>query len=74
MENQNQRKPLSFGMTMLASAVGVVIVSALGGLLTFISMIAMVISLGSMDKEPLTVVKNNTFLRGMIVEQTILFR
>lgn len=57
-----ERKPLSFGMTMLASAVGVVIVSALGGLLTFISMIAMVISLGSMDKEPLTVVKNDTFL------------
>ena len=59
---ENQRKPLSFGMTMLASAVGVVVVSALGGLLTFISMIAMVISLGSMDKETLTMVKNDTFL------------
>ena len=49
-------------MTMLASAVGVVIVSALSGLVTFITMIAMVASLGSMDKVNTTVVKNGTFL------------
>lgn len=57
-----ERKPLSFGMTMLASAVGIVIVSILGGLLTFISMIAMVISLGNMSKESTTMVKPDTFL------------
>ena len=49
-------------MTMLASALGVVIVSVVGGLLSFISMIAMVAALGSMDKEDATIVKNNTFL------------
>ena len=49
-------------MTMLASALGVVIVSVVGGLLSFISMIVMVATLGSMDKEDATVVKDNTFL------------
>ena len=49
-------------MTMLASALGVVIVSVVGGLLSFLSMIAMVAALGSMDKEDATIVKNNTFL------------
>lgn len=49
-------------MTMLATAVGVVIVSALGGLITFLMMIAMVASLSSMDKESATVVKDGTFL------------
>ena len=49
-------------MTMLASALGVVIVSVVGGLLTFISMILMVVSLGSMSEEDATMVKNNTFL------------
>ena len=57
-----EKKPLSFGMTMLASALGVVIVSVVGGLLSFISMIVMVATLGSMDKEDATVVKDNTFL------------
>ena len=57
-----ERKPLSFGMTMLASAVGVVIVSVLSGLLTFIMMIAMVASLSKMDSENTTIVKNGTFL------------
>lgn len=57
-----ERKPLSFGMTMLASAVGVVIVSAVSGLITFIMMIAMVASLSSMDTESVTLVKNDTFL------------
>ena len=50
-------------MTMLASALGVVIVSVVGGLLTFISMIVMVISLGSSMSDDETVfVKNDTFL------------
>ena len=57
-----EKKPLSFGMTMLASALGVVIVSVLGGLLTFISMIIMVAAIGSMGKEEATVVKDGTFL------------
>ena len=50
-------------MTMLASALGVVIVSVVGGLLTFISMIVMVISLGSsMSSEETVFVRSNTFL------------
>ena len=57
-----EKKPLSFGMTMLASALGVVIVSVVGGLLTFIMMIAMVVSLGNMNKDDSTIVKNNTFV------------
>ncbi len=57
-----EKKPLSFAMTMLASALGVVIVSVLGGLLTFISMIVMVVTIGSMSKENPTLVKPGTFL------------
>lgn len=57
-----EKKPLSFGMTMLASALGIVIVSFVGGLLTFISMIVMVVSLGSKSSESVTVVKPDTFL------------
>ena len=49
-------------MTMLASAVGVVIVSVLSGIVMFISMICMVISLGSMGDKELTPVKAGTFL------------
>ena len=41
---EKQRKPLSFGMTMLASAVGVVVVSLISGLIMFICMIAMIIN------------------------------
>lgn len=59
---EKQRKPLTFGMTLLASALGVVVVSVLSGLLMFIMMIAMVISLSSMDSENATVVKEGTFL------------
>ncbi len=57
-----EKKPLNFGMTMLAAAVGVVLVSVVGGLLSFISMIAMVAALGSMDKESATLVEDDTFL------------
>lgn len=58
-----EKKPLSFGMTMLASAFGVVIASLVGGLLTFLSIIAMVISLGSsMNNDEATIVKDKTFV------------
>lgn len=57
-----EKKPLNFGMTMLAAAVGVVLVSVVGGLLSFISMIVMVAALGSMDKESATLVEDDTFL------------
>ena len=56
------RKPLSFGMTMLASALGVVIVSVAGGLITFIMTIAMVAAIGKMGKEEAVIVKDGTFL------------
>lgn len=49
-------------MTMLASALGVVIVSVVGGLLTFISMIVMVASLASMGDDETVMVKSNTFV------------
>ena len=57
------KKPLSFGMTMLASALGVVIVSVVFGLLMFILMIAMVAAVGSMDSTDTVVVKNGTVLK-----------
>lgn len=57
-----EKKPLNFGMTMLAAAVGVVLVSVVGGLLSFISMIVMVAALGSMDKESSALVLDDTFL------------
>ena len=47
---------------MLASAVGVVIVSVLSSIVMFISMIAMVISLGSAGKKDVTPVKSGTFI------------
>lgn len=56
------KKPLSFGMTMLASAVGMVIVSLISGLITFIILIAMVMTIGSMGSENLTIVKNGSIL------------
>ena len=58
----DNKKPLSFGKTMLASALGVVIVSLVGGLLTFIFMIAMVAAVGNVGKDKATVVKSDTFL------------
>lgn len=55
-------KPLSFGKTMLASALGVVVVSLISALLMFIMMIGMVSTLGSMDSDQQTIVKKGTFL------------
>lgn len=57
-----ERKPLSFGMTMLASAVGVVIVSVVSSIVMFISMICMVVALGSSGSKEMTPVKAGTFL------------
>ncbi len=56
------RKPLSFGMTMLASAVGVLIVSVVGGLLMFVMSIAMMVSLSKIGKSDPVAVKPGTFL------------
>lgn len=57
-----ERKPLSFGMTMLATAVGVVIVSVVSSIIMFISMICMVVALGSTGSKETTPVKAGTFL------------
>ena len=56
------KKPLSFGATMLASALGVVIVSAVGGLLSLIMMISTIVSLNNMSKSDIALVKSGTFL------------
>ena len=56
------KKPLSFGATMLASALGVLIVSAVGALLMFVSTLVMVLSLGNMSDKDAVVVKRDTFL------------
>jgi len=56
------RKPLSFGTTMLASALGVVIVSVVSGLIMFISMIVMVATLSTMGNTEMTVVKPASIL------------
>ena len=57
-----ERKPLSFGMTMLATAVGVVIVSVISSIIMFISMICMVVAIGNSGSKELTPVKAGTFL------------
>ena len=57
------KKPLSFGATMLASALGVVIVSALAGLLMLIMTISMLMSISKMDKQKLTPVLPGSVLK-----------
>lgn len=57
-----EKKPLSFGMTMLASAAGVVAVSVVCGLIMFVSMIVMVATLGKMDSDSAVVVKPHSVL------------
>lgn len=52
-----ERKPLTFGKVLLASALGVLIVSVVAGLFKFIMLLVMVFSLGSMGSETLTIVK-----------------
>ena len=62
MENKPVKKPLSFGATMLASALGVLIVSIVAGIVMMISLVAMVAMVGSMGKDDTVVVKNDTTL------------
>ena len=61
MENKT-RKPLTFGSTMLASALGVVIVSVVGGIITFVSMLCMMLALGNMSKSSAAPVMPNSVL------------
>ena len=57
------KKPLSFGMTMLASALGVVIVSVVCGLLMFAMMMLMVASVASMDGKEMVPVRTGSVLK-----------
>ena len=57
------KKPLSFGMTMLASALGVVIVSVVCGLLMFAMMMLMVASVAKMDSTETTLVRSGSVLK-----------
>lgn len=56
------KKPLTFWKAVWASTLGVLIVSVLSGLFMFIMLIAMVVSIGSMDGEKLTIVKPHSVL------------
>lgn len=56
------KKPLTFGKAVWASALGVLIVSVVFGLVMFIMMIAMVLSISNMSSENLTIVKPNSVL------------
>lgn len=57
------KKPLSFGMTMLASALGVVIVSVVAGIVMFAMMILMVASVAKMDSTETTLVRSGSVLK-----------
>ncbi|MBR1799126.1 MAG: signal peptide peptidase SppA [Bacteroidales bacterium] len=57
------KKPLSFGATMLASALGVVIASLVGGIISFIMMISMVVALGSMSSDKPAAIASNSVLK-----------
>ena len=56
-------KPLSFGATMLASALGIIIVSAVGGLLMLVMTIGMIAALGSKADDDTPKVRRGTCLR-----------
>ena len=56
------KKPLSFGATMLASALGVVIVSVVAGIIMFVTTIAMVVAVGSAGSKQAVAVQKGTFL------------
>lgn len=69
-----QREPLSFGKTMLASAVGMIIASAVLGLFSFIISVIMIVSMigsmsSGMDSDSNVVVKSNTFLHIDLTRQ-----
>lgn len=57
------KKPLSFGMTMLASALGMVIVSVIAGIVMFAMMILMVASVAKMDSTETTLVRSGSVLK-----------
>lgn len=57
------KKPLSFGMTMLASALGMVIVSVISGILMFAMMLLMVASVAKMDSSEMTPVRKGSVLK-----------
>ena len=57
------KKPLSFGMTMLASALGMVIVSVISGILMFAMMLLMVASVAKMDNSEMTPVRKGSVLK-----------
>ena len=57
------KKPLNFVQTMLASALGVIIVSVVSGLLMFIVMISMMLALSKAGNDSKVVVKNNSVLQ-----------
>jgi protease-4 len=57
------KKPLSFGMTMLASALGMVIVSVISGILMFAMMLLMVASVAKMDNSEMTPVHKGSVLK-----------
>lgn len=59
----NMKKPLSFGMTMLASALGMVIVSVIAGILMFAMMILMVASVAKMDSKDMVPVRTGSVLK-----------
>ena len=56
-------KPLTFGKTMLASALGFVVVIAIANILAFIMMISLIVSLSSMSKDTKATVKEDSFVK-----------
>lgn len=55
-------KPLTFGKAIWASVLGVLIVSVVGSLIMFFMMLVMVLTIGSMGSEKLTIVKPQSVL------------
>ncbi len=63
-QTQPTRQPLNFGQTMLASAVGIIVASAVLSIISFIAMIIMIISMmGSIDKSDSVTVKDGSFVK-----------
>ena len=56
------KQPLSFGKTLLASALGVLIVSVIGAILTFVFFLLLVLAIGKLAEEKPTPVEKGTFL------------
>ncbi|MBQ9474186.1 MAG: signal peptide peptidase SppA [Bacteroidales bacterium] len=58
-----QPKPMTFGKTMLASALGFIIVIAIGNILAFVMLVSMIAALGSMSGTQSVTVRDNSFLK-----------